>query len=501
VKNPKRNSAPLCGNLWGNYNMAISKCIGGVELRGTIYYLRWRVPAVYRDVEPRTEINQTLKTRDLEEAKVLAFLKKKALRKAWDASLLNQNCGPSIEAFGASISLLTDLNLSYVPIEGLLSGPLEDLVARIEKLALIPASSPAIPAALGVCDVPHVKILEMPEIYEKRSDHKVRSKNKDQKRQWRNRYRNAATIFKNVVSNKNIHEITEEDARCYFNHWQERVNSGTISDDMAVKRLRYLRQMIAEYHELAGTLPSQVFNPIAGFKIKPKPKKRKSSNEGGKPALPAKWVKSFVAGDLTTEMKSEQAIDIGIIAAETGCRQTEIVHIPPEDLVLDHPFPHLRIRYVEEGEHVRDIKNLASIRLVPLLGRALDAARRNPTGFPEYRVKGNFSGTINKFLRENNAFPDKPEGGHKYTFGGTRHTFEDRGRAAGLNNEERAFLLGHSVGKLRGRPVYGDGPELKLRTLYAELLVFPTETWHPRPQKEIWQAIDEELEEQGYRTE
>jgi integrase len=481
--------------------MTISKCIGGVELRGNIYYLRWRVPAVYRDIEPRTEINQTLKTWDLEEARALAFLKKKALRKVWDAKLLNQNCGPSVEVFGASIALLDELNLPYVPIEGLLSGPLEELVTRIEKLASIPADSPVVAAALGVCDMPHVKILEMPKILEKRWDHKVRSKNADQKRQWRNRYLHAAKTFDNVVSNKNIHEITEEDALRYFKYWQERVNSGTITDDLAVKRLRYLRQMIAEYHELAGTLPSKVFNPVADFKIKPMPKKIKSSNEGGKRALPVRWVKSFVAGDLTAEMKSEEAIDIGITIAETGCRQTEIVHLPPEDIVLDHAIPHLRIRYVEEGEHARDIKNSASIRVVPLLGAALDAMRRNPTGFPKYRGKGNFSGTINKFLRENNAFPEEPEGQKQYTFGGTRHTFEDRGRAARLTNEERAFLLGHSVGKLRGRPVYGDGPQLKLRALYAELLTFPTKSWCPRPQKEIWQVIDEELEAQGYRTE
>jgi hypothetical protein len=70
-----------------------------------------------------------------------------------------------------------------------------------------------------------------------------------------------------------------------------------------------------------------------------------------------------------------------------------------------------------------------------------------------------------------------------------------------MTNEERAFLLGHSVGKLRGRPVYGDGPELELRALYAELVAFPTDTWQPRSHKEIWSLIDAEFEAQGYRVE
>lgn len=481
--------------------MTVSNCVGGVERRGTVYYLRWRVPAEFKAVESRREINQSLKTRDEADARALAHLKKMALRKVWKARLLERTQGPSVEAFEAAVALLDDLHLPYVPMQGLLAGPLEDLVDRIEKLADTPVDSPIIPAALGVCDVPHIKILDMPAIMEERSQHKLKGKHSDQKRQWRNRYKHAARIFAEVVSNKNVHEITEDDARRYHIHWQERVNSQSISDDQAIKRLRYLRQMIAEFHELAGTLPSQIFNPVAGFKIKSIPKKDKSTNQGGKLALPVGWVRDFASGKLTAGIEADERVDIGIIIAETGCRQTEIVHLPPEDIILNHPLPHLRIRYVEEGEHVRDIKNPASIRAVPLLGAALDAMRRHPIGFSRYRAKGSFSGDINNFMRDNELFPAHPEGGKPYTFGGTRHTWEERGRAAGMANEERAFLLGHSVGKLRGRPVYGDGPELKLRALYAELVAFPTDTWRPRPQSEIWNLIEAELQAEGYRVE
>ncbi|WP_425072425.1 DUF6538 domain-containing protein [Sagittula sp. S175] len=480
--------------------MSVPKCIDGVEPRGNVYYLRWRVPAEFRAVESRTEINQSLKTRDLKEARALALLKKKALRKIWKARLLQADQGLSVEAFEAAVSLLDDLELPYVPIQGLLAGPLEGLVARIEKLAAVPVDSPAIPAALGVCDVPHIKIIDMPKVMEERAQHKLKGKHKDQKRQWRNRYKHAARIFAEVISNKNVHEITEDDARRYYNHWQARVDSGSISDDQAIKRLRYLRQMIAEFHKLAGTLPSQTFNPVAGFKIEPRPKKDKSSNQGGKPALPVGWVRDLASGKLTAGIETDERIDIAIVISETGGRQTEIVHLPPGDIILDHPIPHLRIRYVEEGEHARDIKNLASIRLVPLLGAALDAMRRHPNGFTRYRAKGSFSGDINKFMKDHGLFPAHPEGGRPYTFGGTRHTWEERARAAGMTNEERAFLLGHSVGKLRGRPVYGDGPELKLRALYSELVAFPTDTWQPRPQAEVRKLIEAELEALGYRV-
>lgn len=154
--------------------MSLSNCVDGVERRGNVYYLSWRVPAEFRAVESRTEINQSLKTCDEAEAKATAFLKKNALRKLWKARLLQANEGPSAEAFEAAVALLDDLQLPYIPVQGLLAGPLEELVARIEKLAVIPADSPVIPAALGVCDVPHVKIRDMPAIMEERWQHKLK---------------------------------------------------------------------------------------------------------------------------------------------------------------------------------------------------------------------------------------------------------------------------------------------------------------------------------------
>ncbi|MGR3455531.1 DUF6538 domain-containing protein [Pseudooceanicola sp.] len=66
--------------------MNVSNCVDGVERRGNVYYLRWRVPAEFRAVETRAEINQSLKTRDLEEARALVLVKKKALRKVWRVS-------------------------------------------------------------------------------------------------------------------------------------------------------------------------------------------------------------------------------------------------------------------------------------------------------------------------------------------------------------------------------------------------------------------------------
>jgi len=63
---------------------------------------------------------------------------------------------------------------------------------------------------------------------------------------------------------------------------------------------------------------------------------------------------------------------IGLIQLNTGMRLSEPVFARLEDLVLDHPIPHLWIRRNE----ISSRKNKSSIRAVPLVGTSLYAAQR-----------------------------------------------------------------------------------------------------------------------------
>jgi integrase len=63
---------------------------------------------------------------------------------------------------------------------------------------------------------------------------------------------------------------------------------------------------------------------------------------------------------------------IGLIQLNTGMRLSEPVFARLEDLVLDHPIPHLWIRRNELSNR----KNKSSIPAVPLVGTSLYAAQR-----------------------------------------------------------------------------------------------------------------------------
>jgi hypothetical protein len=158
------------------------------------------------------------------------------------------------------------------------------------------------------------------------------------------------------------------------------------------------------------------------------------------------------------------------------------------------------LRVVLEGEDKRELKMQSTSRAIVLQGPALEAMRRHPKGFTKYRGKASYSGDVNNYLRNNKLFPSLPEETtDRYVISGLRHSFEDRMDKASMTNEERAQLMGHSISKLRGRPVYGAKLELIMRSLLQELVGIEGDGWKPRPRAEIREEIDRLLEEAGYR--
>jgi hypothetical protein len=479
--------------------MTEKKCIDGIERRGRVYYMRFRVPAKFSEVEIRREVNQTLGTRSYDEAKIRFALKKMVILKDWEFRLSRGEAGSTSDTYDTAMSLLDDLSISYKPMEELILGPLTDLLARIEGVAAQGATSSGVPAALGALKLPAMLVSEMPAIIEELKSHENAMKNERQLRMWRNKYLHAAASFAMVVSDKAISQITEIDAMAYKKHWKERRDKGELTTPYANKKLRFMRQLIDAYHERFDVPPSQRVNPFGAMAIKKMA--GENSEESQKMAFPAPWVQKVLINQEGLSGLNSEARDILTISAECGSRQTEIYDIAPGDIHLEHAIPHLQLRVVSDGRFKRQLKNAASKRPVILLGAALSAIRRNPDGFSRYRAKDAYSASVNSFMRENNLFPPVPEGEvGKFTVSCTRHTFEDRMKYAKMSNEERAYLMGHSIGKIRGRPVYGSKPDLKMRALYQEMVSFPTENWDPRSISDLRMEIDCVAADLGFRV-
>jgi hypothetical protein len=469
-----------------------------VELRGKTYYLRMRVPKEFADVEPLREINRSLKTRDPLEAEARCANVRLALFTEWRARRAGR-VADTRATFDASIDLLKGWGMTFSPMDDLIAGPVENLLSRIEAVANMDPLSAAVPAALGAIDLPDVTLHEMAERMPILKASQIRAKNARQRREWCGNFKRAARDFTAQIGKRTILMISEQDATDYEAHWKGLVQSTGVSTNYANKQIRYVRQMIDAHFGDIRMPKSKRNNVFQGMRVE-KLAYYPADNERKKLPLPEAWIRNRLIKDRVLDPLEQEASDIAIISAIGGCRASEIYDVPPSDIHLDHPIPHISFRIVLDGPDRRELKNKASTRLLVLQGPALEAMRRNPTGFPGNRGKARFSGPVNKFLRENDLFPPVPEGeeGH-YVISGTRHSFEDRMKAAKMDNEERAFLMGHSIGRVRGRPVYGSELDLPIRALLQEMVAIEGDGWSPRPIADLWAEIDRLLEEKGHR--
>nr|WP_254081914.1 tyrosine-type recombinase/integrase [Devosia sp. WQ 349K1] len=150
------------------------------------------------------------------------------------------------------------------------------------------------------------------------------------------------------------------------------------------------------------------------------------------------------------------------ILAGTGCRLSEITGLRREDVVLDtlalDPLPHIRVAWHEN----RRLKTQSSIRCVPLVGDALDAANvalslsEGTMLFPRYgRHRGGdaASQALMKHVRKVTTNP-------KHVIHSLRHNMKDRLALAQTPELVRNLIMGWSLDSVGDR-VYG-GEKAKL---------------------------------------
>ena len=106
-----------------------------------------RVPAEFADVEPLLEINRSLKTRDRANAEAKCANARVALFAEWRARRAGK-AADTRAIFDTSIELLKGWGLTFSPLDDLLTGPIDDLLSRIELVASMDLNSAAVPACL-----------------------------------------------------------------------------------------------------------------------------------------------------------------------------------------------------------------------------------------------------------------------------------------------------------------------------------------------------------------
>jgi integrase len=145
--------------------------------------------------------------------------------------------------------------------------------------------------------------------------------------------------------------------------------------------------------------------------------------------------------------------------SDTGARESELIGLRKEDIILTGEIPFIWIQPYEGHA----LKTPHSDRKIPLVGASLHAFQKQPHGFHRYSNSDTASSAINKYLRENELRPTP-----KQTLYSLRHTFKDRLRDIGAPEEVIDELMGH---KSRG-PKYGRGHLLEKKHEWLERIAF-----------------------------
>ena len=462
--------------------------------RGNIFWFRMRCPKRYRQVCGKDYICRSLETDSKAQAVTSAVLMRHQVMTELEAESLGRTSPADVANSSNLISLAKTHNVEPMT-SSILARNVDEIVRRLALLQANDKSveSPAFAAVMGGYNYPDTLVSEVAQNMAELCPDKVSNKNRRQVNAWHSNYKRAAKTFSTLISDKPIKDITSDDAGKYMLFWDTRVRDQECTILHADKHIGYMRAMVDAYYRNQECV--EYLNPFKGVKTNSRPNWEKNAGAKRKAEFSPNWIKQVIINGSALSGMNSELRDILIIAAETGCRHAEIFDAPASAFQLNCKIPHLVIQAEITGEDRREIKNRASCRLVPLVGAALEAAKRHPEGFARYRGNGRFSKSAIDYFTQNNLFPSSD---HKLS--SLRHSYESRMIHAGISNEMRGFMMGHSLKRIRGREVYGDEAALELKALYAEMVAFETQNWLPRSHAELQKEIDMFLTAQGFRV-
>ncbi|AWC22217.1 Site-specific recombinase XerD [Aminobacter sp. MSH1] len=417
-----------------------------ISRRG-IYHYKRRVPAVVAELDTRFPFARvSLKTSDIEVARVRRDALDNQNHAYW-ASLLLQDADATTETlFETAVAQADACGFKYLTANELVSTQdLYEVLRRVQWLNTHRHTPRIAQALFGFFDRPDVSVTAAFKIYTDEIVHdELRGKSDSQKQSWKKVKQRAVNNFVEIAGDKAMPDITRADALKVYNLWLDRIapkkGRPTHKPTSGNRDLGNLRGLYESYHKHLGIEIKQ--NPFDGLGFAEKTKR-------SRPPIPTQWIKDkMLAGDGLKGLNTE-ARGVLLAMIETGARPSELCNLTKTEIFLDVDVPYIRIEPREDHDNPREIKTESSVRSVPLVGVALAVFRAHPNGFPRYVDKENSLTTaINKYLRDNGLLPST-----KHTFYSLRHSFEDRMKEGGLDEELRRGLMGHNI----QRPKYGSG--------------------------------------------
>ena len=364
------------------------------------YYTRKRVPPKFRPVVKEKRVWISLRTKNAAEARLREPSVWAEQIADWEMRLAEHRPETPEERYTRISARAEREGHRYLTATELLDAKVDLILARTDALAADKHRDPEkIAALLGGVERPQLMLSDLVAYVEnlKPMKQENRFKSQEQMHRWRQARERAVNNLRAAIKSKSgaddkpVIELTADDAWLHHDAWLVRLDTGEPEQDGGARKyvtadtgntdLGYVSGLLRRFY---ASIKTKNPKPYAGIALKDP-----HSIPNRKLELPVKWMEQTIFDQEKMSGLNEEARSILIIAAEVGCRQSEIHDLPPGSFRLDHPIPHLIIRneapeVLDDGTKVggRQIKNIYSTRKIALVGHALEAARRHPLGFP-----------------------------------------------------------------------------------------------------------------------
>ncbi len=418
--------------------------------RGEIYYYRRRVPEYVMPYETKTVVKISLGTRDEKEAMRKAAIYNDYIEDYWRSLIKADGNADPDSRYRATVKLAKAHGFAYKSVAEIAKSPLEDVVERVSAAHKSIEKPEIIASVLGGADKPQVLLSQCIEKYWPICSDRLTNKSVDQIRKWKNPRIAAINTFIDVVGDRPLSEITRRDILIYRQWWMERVKSGDVVASTVNKNIMYTRDVLGAVG-MAYEIETDFELLFAKMRLK--------EVEQSRPPFEASYVQRVFLSSNSLDGLNHEARLLIFAMADTGARESELIGLHGEDIILENDIPYIWIRPRKN----RALKTPTSERKIPLVGSSLFAFKELPDGFNHYRNADTASTTINKYLRENDL---KPTPGHSlYSL---RHTFKDRLRDAEAPEEIIDELMGHK----KSGPKYGRGHILERKYEWMKKIAF-----------------------------
>ncbi|MCS4096109.1 DUF6538 domain-containing protein [Rhizobium sp. BK176] len=259
----------------------------------------------------------------------------------------------------------------------------------------------------------------------------------------------AVNDFTSFMPGHDVLALAKSDTYRYRDALISRVGKGLLKPETANRKIMQLRKIVQKIFEVNHP---DLRNPFDKVRI--------AENETGRRPPFSEDEIEAIKRLISESDASDQIKAIIMIAMHTGTAPKELVLMEKDDIQLDHPIPHLKIRPNTKRMKVK--AGGARHRDIPLLGEALEWMKRFPDGFSRYsRDNGGeaASAAANKLLRR---VSDK-------TFYSFRHRLKDLMRNAEIEDSVQDSIMGHTAAGMGGRCGQGYNLTVKRNALARAL--------------------------------